>query len=340
MNVSNGIRVYLDEKRPVFRPLTHEKYTITLENFALTHGQRDIASITRQDVKDWRDSFKVKPQSANKYAARLRSFFLWAQRLGFITTNPCDSVDALDEEPARRPRLPVAVLGQVLDGARNPRDRALVATGLELLLRGGELAALRVGDLDLVNRTVAVRLEKAHGELATDEMALSPALADELHSWLGDYRGLAGRELDPADHLFPHLVHRRRGTTSEYSVDPETPLRQPWRVVGRAIHALGPDGQGLRRVGFHTLRRSGARALFDHLSDERGPTRAMSHVSSLLHHKNRATTELYLGVTEDRAHRNEAIRDGSASVLALSSARDDEPLADVLALPAHRQITA
>jgi hypothetical protein len=66
----------------------------------------------------------------------------------------------------------------------------------------------------------------------------------------------------------------------------------------------------------------------------------MSHVSSLLHHKNRATTELYLGVTEDRAHRNEAIRDGSASVLALSSARDDEPLADVLALPAHRQITA
>jgi site-specific recombinase XerD len=106
MNVSNGIRVYLDEKRPVFRPLTHEKYTITLENFALTHGQRDIASITRQDVKDWRDSFKVKPQSANKYAARLRSFFLWAQRLGFITTNPCDSVDALDEEPARRPRLP------------------------------------------------------------------------------------------------------------------------------------------------------------------------------------------------------------------------------------------
>jgi integrase len=340
MNVSNGIRVYLDEKRPVFRPLTHEKYTITLENFALTHGQRDIASITRQDVKDWRDSFKVKPQSANKYAARLRSFFLWAQRLGFITTNPCDSVDALDEEPARRPRLPVAVLGQVLDGARNPRDRALVATGLELLLRGGELAALRVGDLDLVNRTVAVRLEKAHGELATDEMALSPGLERELRRWLVDYARLAGRQPEAGDRLFPRLRHVRHGVDSEYMVEPTEPLRQPWRVVGRAVRALGPDDQGLRRVGFHTLRRSGARALFDHLSDERGPTRAMSHVSSLLHHKNRATTELYLGVTEDRAHRNEAIRDGSASVLALSSARDDEPLADVLALPAHRQITA
>jgi hypothetical protein len=60
--------------------------------------------------------------------------------------------------------------------------------------------------------------------------------------------------------------------------------------------------------GCHTLRRSGARALFDDLVERGGYDGVLRHVSAMLHHKSTLMTERYLGLDVDVKKRNDLIR--------------------------------
>lgn len=309
--------MFLSERRSVYAPSTWSKYRTTLEGFVAmfgTHPPR-VDEVTRDHVMEWRGRSGAKPQSINKYTDRLRSFFKYAIERGWCEKNPCDGVYPLAEEAPERTQYGTHVLGRALDAARCPRDRAAIAVALELLLRGNEITALRVGDVDLNNRIVKVKVSKKHGPLTWDEMAITRQLADELREWLRSYREVAG-ELRPDDYLFPRQWEVPDGDQRQRRVEPTARMGSPYRIVKRALRAVGVTDD---RLGFHTIRRSAARILFDHLSDERGDTRALSHVSSLLHHENRRTTELYLGVEGDRRARNEAVRQGNVSALVLAT---------------------
>lgn len=59
--------------------------------------------------------------------------------------------------------------------------------------------------------------------------------------------------------------------------------------------------------GVHTLRRSGARALYDRLVSE-GYDGAMRTVQSMLHHSSIQTTEHYLGIHLDKKRRDDVVR--------------------------------
>jgi len=74
-------------------------------------------------------------------------------------------------------------------------------------------------------------------------------------------------------------------------------------VVKRAMRRIGHEPHG---SGMHTLRRSGARALFDRLRHE-GYDGALMRVSSMLGHADTKTTEIYLGLSIERQQRNELI---------------------------------
>ena len=61
------------------------------------------------------------------------------------------------------------------------------------------------------------------------------------------------------------------------------------------------------REGSHTLRRSGARAYYDHWVAE-GRADAIRIVQTLLHHKKVEQTQEYIGLELDRANRDELMR--------------------------------
>ncbi len=322
MNLDIAVQKFLADKRTTYAPTTWNKYRSTLEGFVASYGipAPQVHQVTADQIRTWRDRSNAKPQSLNKYVDRVRSFFTYARRQGWCGGNPAEDVDPLRAEAPERKQYDVSTLGQALDSATNPRDRAMIAVSLELLLRGSEITALRVGDVDLENRILKVRVSKKHGPLTWDEMAITERLADELREWLGDYRSLAG-ELRADDYLFPRQREVRNGTESVRCSQPSSRMGSPYRIVKRALQTVGVTDD---RLGFHSIRRSAARILFDHLSDERGDSRALSHVSSLLHHENRRTTEHYLGVDGDRRARNTAVLEGTASALVLATARPDE----------------
>lgn len=325
MRLDQAVSTFLTVKQEVLAESTHKQYRNTLHDFAAFVGySRPIAEITSADIEKWRDhhskSKSKKPQSVNQYMNRVRALFEYAVKRGWVTSSPVMLVDSLRVEAPERKRYDANTLGRALDAAKNPRDRAAIAVALELLLRGNEIVRLKVRDLDLDNRIMKVKVSKKNGPDSWDEMAITEELANELRQWVGTYRSIAG-ELDPDWYLFPRIHQSLVGGAHELRTLPDQSMGSPWRVVKRALMVVGVAEKGL---GFHTIRRSAARILFDHMSEQQGDSRALSHVSSLLHHENRRTTEQYLGAEGDRRNRNLAVRQGTPSALTLTLAELDE----------------
>lgn len=318
MNVDEGVKFYCDAQLGVLRPKTWAKYRMTLLKFAGAFAGRDLDSITRQDLRDWRSGLGVEPSSANKYVDRVKSMYTFLNREDKCEKNPA-AIDRLDEPAVRRVRLPHQAIPAMIESARHPRDKAFVAVALELLLRADEIAELRVDDV--LDGHLRVKVEKQKGELQEDEMAISGDLAQHLQRWLHVYRRESGI-LSGDAYLFPRMVGRRHGTEYVYRVSPTERIGKPQEIVKLALAAAGyavPE-----RTGVHAIRRTCARLLHDYLVDEKGADYAIAHVSSLMHHSSRRTTEMYLGITGDRVMRNKLIRTTGVTPLTLALAHVDE----------------
>lgn len=318
MDVSAGVALYLSERAGVLRPSTLAKHKMTLTAFEQRFTGREVGTITAAQIIEWRNSLATKSASRNKYLERVNAFYRHLKRHRYVAENPCDEIDPLDEGAPRRVRLDPQILPRMLEVARHPRDRAIVATAVELLLRGNELASLRVGDFK--GRTLLVHVSKMKGELSEDEMAISDELAFVLREWMASYRRACG--LVEADaYLFPRIRIARAGSESKYRLDPHAPLGHPEEAVKLALRAAGAtveDGTGV-----HAIRRSCARLLFDALCDVEHPD-PLGHVSALMHHSSRRTTELYLGVTGDRVRRNKLVVNTGTTPLSIAMAGVDK----------------
>jgi integrase len=82
-------------------------------------------------------------------------------------------------------------------------------------------------------------------------------------------------------------------------------------AVQRTLEAAGyqiKDENGRSNYeGSHTLRRSGARALYDRLLDD-GHDGAIRVVQAMLHHSSVIQTEHYLGMKLDQARRDKLLK--------------------------------
>lgn len=324
MRLSEAITLYLHERGVEMRPSTLSKYRATLMRFQLPeqHGGGEpfsaceLSEITPTEIRDYRDELirkGIKPQSVNKYIDRVRAFFQYMQDTGRCPHNPAKGLKPLDEEQPHRVRLSRTVLTAMVDSARHPRDRAMIAAAIEWLLRGGELAAIRLKDLDLDAGVCRVTVEKKKGVWAQDEMVISPGLETELRRWVG-YLSHPSNKVDGDSFLFPSLVVRRHGPLSVTEVDPQSQDTHPYRVVGHALRAIGIDVPG---SGFHAVRRSMATLRFQALADAGDPD-PIGVVKALLHHESRQQTEEYIGTNADRERRNKIMRStawGDASPL-------------------------
>lgn len=259
----------------------------------------------------------------------LRKFLKWAELARELPAGETDRLLAAyrHRKAPRQPKyyVPVEDFGTLIESAsRHPCDRAVMALALYTLCRRSEIDRLRLKDVDLAGQTLHVYRPKRR---RWTEVGISPELMTELVSWLewlatelhyGSIQHLM--EQQPEWLLIPRLepVFQRnaRGQVcgiSKYEIDPMSPQRHMERIVKRGLDATGartPEGSTVRHVGegLHTIRRSGARAMLDHLALTLGNDKALLQVATMLDHENPQMTLVYIGLDLERDQLNKWLR--------------------------------
>ena len=257
------------------------------------------------------------PSSMRNDHATLHQFFKWARHTGRM---PVDSDPMFGRRQPKalhkeRNRIPVHDFTRLLDTAeeKEARDRALAAIFIYTLMRDGEATSLRIRDVDLDGGWIKTVIHKTRIE---DMVPICEELDAELRRWLTHYTSMVGR-LDPNYFLIParavHPVHGENGKITHHAsiYRPDRSIRAAGRIITPLLERFGfpiadQYGKPLNE-GAHTIRRSGARALFDQLVDG-GYDHGLRVVQSLLHHKSMSQTEKYIGISADRRSRDEILR--------------------------------
>lgn len=233
------------------RRSTRQDVAIHLRHAGEFLGDRAVASISEDDVREWRDHLLATgraPQTTRNHLASLSGAFAHACKRRWAAANPVAQVEApsASERPHARlrylePEQVEALLRAASSDARRDLDRALWITAAMTGLRQGELVALRVRDLDFEQRTIRVsasRTRGAEGAPKSGRGRLVP-LADRVA------RELAPLTLgaSPDDLVFRDPL----GNRPDRGYDPSMLRRRYKAALQRA---------GLPAVTFHGLRHS------------------------------------------------------------------------------------
>lgn len=283
---------------------------IYVHNITSDHIERKLAEIAGNGTK---------AGAYNNYIAKYKAFFDFCRMRQYMprTNDPLREIHRRKTTPRDSRRVPVHQFPALLDSAINIRNRTILATGLYLLCRSGEIKTLKVRDLNLAESRVRVTVHKSGGWV--DNMPITSELDAELRAWMTYYTEITGQVPDPEWPLFPgqHYRHLNKGTGARYvpghgdfHLDVNYMAGRLDEIAKRALNDIGfatrgPDGKPLNE-GMHTLRRSGARALFDRLVED-SYDGAIRLVQSMLHHRNMATTEIYLGLNMEKHKRDELL---------------------------------
>jgi integrase len=263
------------------------------------------------------------PTTVNLYTSILSGFCTWARARKYLPMNndPMATISSLDIGDKDRVQVKSSDFPRLLDSARTPHDRIVTALGLYLFLRQGEVANLLVGwvDLDASPPRIKVWVTKNRAKAGKFYvMPISEELEVELRRWLTWYANDVKDEhgslqddwfLVPGRNA-PKMTNDGTGFKGGSAVWPATGNSRPTdklenvhRYVQRPLEAFGVPLRGLdgssNMEGVHTLRRSGARALFDSLIEQGMGDGALKKVSAMLHHKHTQMTQHYLGIRAD-----------------------------------------
>jgi integrase len=328
--LSDAIDMYLDGNRVNGAAKgTIKAQKLHLLHFLTSVGNIYVGNITEAHVQDFlRTKVDIwEASTLNLSRAQLSGFFKFCRQRGWLRPHydPLYSTRRRKQMRKVRMRIPVTEFPRALDlaGESHPRNRMIVALGLFLFCRASEIATLRLGDVRLDESILRVTVHKSK---LVDEMPIVEHLDQELRRWLTTYTEMVG-PLHDDYYLIPRLrpafgVYDTRARHLVNPPDrlktagllPTLPLAHPEKPVQQMLAA---GGWPIKREGCHTLRRSGARAFFDELC-EINFGRALETVSSMLHHEDMSTTQIYLGLTETEVRRNDLLK-GKAMFRALSA---------------------
>lgn len=279
----------------------------------------------------------ISASTHNQYRSRLKVFFDWCGKRGYIKSDLLEHVEPLKVPAKHRQRPAPVTLLRIMDAASNARDRAWIATALNTALRSTEIKRIVVGDVDLEAGFMEVTITKT-GDV--DDQPISSDLDVELRRWMVAYAEQIGRPLEHDDLLFPA---RQGGLISHYDIDEEgnrVMVRHPhvWlpkQKMGRTEQIIKSALESLdlptRYEGTHTIRRAVALAYFESVSRDQGDVAALRETAALLHHKNLHTTERYLGMTAEKTRRDRRLR-GKPFLSAMVEPATGEGVADVVPL--------
>lgn len=198
-----------------------------------------------------------------------------------------------------------------------PRDRMFIGKGLYILGRKVEMNHIQIGDIDRSEGEIILfRSKVGQG----DRMPISDELGKELDAYFEWYRWMTDtKTLDPNWYLVPRFTRPKfvPGSNRESyrgDIRPDVMMREDTgtRITKLALGAIGfplveSETGKASMEGAHTLRRSGARALYNNLV-EMGHDGAIRIVQMMLGHVKMSQTEEYIGLTLDRKMRNDMIK--------------------------------
>lgn len=266
------------------------------------------------------------PSAKAQALATMRGFMKYAVRNNWLTQRAADKIlGGRSYSPHRRkPKHYIRVedFPTALDlaGERHPVERIVFAIALYTLCRESEVGALHLRDVNFEACDLAVWRKKRQRHTTSP---ISPEMEEELVTWLTWYAEHTGykdwRDM-VAEHgdwyLVPkrlwsivrHEDGRKIGAKVISGVDPTQPIGRFEGVIKRVLDGLNvrttETGRAVNHVGegTHTVRRSGARALFLILSadPEIGSDRALIMVAAMLDHDDPRVTLIYIGVDIER----------------------------------------
>lgn len=271
------------------------------------------------------------PDSSNNFRQYAKQFFTYCVAKGWMQFDPMLNIRPVAAVKRVRLRLTAAEMLQILEDA-TPRDRIALAVGQNILLRAQDVMMLTIGNMMVDTGFAAAWVEKNDTEL---ELPISKELRAELLRWMEHYAFESG--LVTADgtgdiaalpndwYLIPPVQYLALNPNDPTGpgrrvYDPKRHIKHPEKIVHRALVKLGHPTKG---EGFHTLRRSAARAVFDVAEADKDKSASSIRITqAFLGHKNQATTEIYLGLESDRQALNKLIRGKSFLTRAAELDRD------------------
>ncbi|WP_158564067.1 tyrosine-type recombinase/integrase [Jiangella anatolica] len=284
----------------------------TLLNFLTVVGNIYPKSITPRHIDMWLEANAEKWQASSRKVNihRLSAFQEWCRDRNLMPRN----VDVLKGRRKvkvprkRRPRVPKEEFAEILDRARVPRDRIMLALGLFLMVRANEMVRIQWGHVG--DHHILVDRSKT-GDY-TDELPIGPDLAEELARWRREVCVRMGvtapgpRWYIVCQMLAPTERNDEGQWTrnTNWTLRPDEPLRRPLVRVKNLLRMVGIEEPG---TGMHTLRRSGARALLEQLLAEGMGDGAVLVVQNMLGHEGPDMTLKYVGWETGRAMRDKVV---------------------------------
>lgn len=265
------------------------------DRYLRDHAVLDWRSIDSTLVNDFLQSRpRNRPRSYNHLLGVLRRFFQWAVVQRLTERNPV-SIRPRRQTGQRVPYLfnledakrLLAVVRSLPDRSRAPHRALVYETVFALLyglgLRVGEVARLKLGDVDLANGTLFIR-ETKFGKSRI--VPLGPKLGQRLERYVEERHGVA---YEPDRPLFSFT---KRGCVHE-------------GTISQTFHSLLPRlklqiAPGMSTPRVHDLRHSFAvGTLLRWYREGIDPCRRLMHLSTFLGHTDPNSTAVYLTITEE-----------------------------------------
>lgn len=244
-------------------PGTVRSQLCSLGLFQRVVGNVWLRDISHNDVDRVFSSYSWQPATRNTKIGQNRAFFRWAKARDYVAIDPMFGWRMMTPPEKERARIPVAEWPRLFEACAHPQEEIVIAMGLYLFLRVGEMQELQLQHVRLSESLVEIWRPKTKQR---DTMPISAELDPHLRRWM---TYLAELGYSKPDHYL--LATRKRDLTmrGRYgavggtgTVDATRPLTRPSRTVKRVLVRAG---YYTLQEGGHTLRRSGARAYFDEL---------------------------------------------------------------------------
>lgn len=261
---------------------------------------------------------RISAVTHNNYRAYITGLFKYCVLMRFVDENVMDAVARRrPDQPTPHLILSANEILSAITGTENPRDRAMLAVAASTGLRSIDIRKLTVGEINLETGNISTEIRKSRKR---DVKPIPIELDQELRRWLTAYAVLAKvqvRDLPNHWQLFPKMGYSP--LTREWYVYPTVELIRVSHIATNALSRLGLPTAG---EGFHTFRRSAARAFFEAIQNtDIGRDRALLIVKGFLNHETTAMTELYLGLSHERDARDRILK-GQSFLGALAAQED------------------
>ena len=233
----------------------------------------NFRAVTAQTITDYIAYKTVTPNANGKMNSQnhicnisktLFIFFQWAYRKRHIEEDIMRDVDRVKPKLKKKDRLSVEEIEACRDNLKNIRERALFELMMSTGMRVGEIAALKIEDVDLQKRTIHIPAGKS--DSAERDVYLTVKAKNAIEKYIGDRTN--GYVFRPVKNSIADNQHISTGTVEKWS-----------KEIGKraGCHCV---------TTVHVLRKTYA-------SSEYQRTKNVKYISIILGHSSTAVTEKY-----------------------------------------------